>query len=56
MAGIVVRVSWGIRRVGESEELGPLAFEIAADKIRDQLGLLLSLGLVHTEEYKRISS
>ena len=42
--------------MGESEELGPLAFKIAADKIRDQLGLLLSLGLVRTEEYRRVSS
>jgi hypothetical protein len=34
MAGIIVRISWDIRKVGESEELGPFAFEIEAEKIR----------------------
>lgn len=51
-----MRVSWDFRKVGESEELGPFAFEIVADKIRDQLGLLLGLGLVHSEEYRSGSS
>jgi hypothetical protein len=56
MAGIVMRVSSGIRRLGGNEELGPLGFEITADKIRDQASLLLGLGLVHTEKYKGVSS
>jgi len=44
MAGIIVRISWNIRKVGESEELGPFAFEIEADKIQGLTRSVASFG------------